>query len=162
MAPVSDVHPPTPFSQLLGIEEVVAGPDRAVYRMTISPQLANRNCVLHGGALMSLVDHCAGTIAFANCPPGTTNVTLEAKTNFFRAARIGDAVIVEGRPLHVGRTSVVVQVMATRGDGKEVSATTRSSIWSGRTNFAGPSEAQPSGDWSGRSAAEHGGGARAS
>lgn len=129
MDPVSDVHPPTAFSQLLGIEEVVAEPSRAVYRMTISPQFANRNGVLHGGALMSLVDHCAGTIAFANCPPGTTNVTLEAKTNFFRAARIGDTVIAEGRPLHVGRTSVVVQVVTTRGDGKEVSATTQTQLY---------------------------------
>ena len=129
MDPVSDVHPPTAFSQLLGIEEMVAEPSRAVYHMTISPQFANRNGVLHGGALMSLVDHCAGTIAFANCPPGTTNVTLEAKTNFFRAARIGDTVIAEGRPLHVGRTSVVVQVMTTRGDGKEVSATTQTQLY---------------------------------
>lgn len=129
MDPVSELHPPTAFSQLLGIEEVVAGPDRAVYRMTISPQFANRNGVLHGGALMSLVDHCAGTIAFANCPPGTTNVTLEAKTNFLRAARIGDTVLAEGRPLHAGRTSVVVQVMVTRGDGKEISATTQTQLY---------------------------------
>lgn len=129
MEATSDVHPPTAFSKLLGIEELVAQRERAVYRMAISAQFANRNGVLHGGALMSLVDHCAGTVAFANCPPGTTNVTLEAKTNFFRAARIGDTVLAEGRALHVGRTSVVVQVMTTRGDGKEVSATTQTQLY---------------------------------
>lgn len=117
------------FSEHLGIQEGEVTRERAVATMRVTQELANRNGVLHGGALMSLIDHCAGTIAFANCPPGTTNVTLEAKTNFFRAARIGDTVIAEGRPLHVGRTSVVVQVMATRGDGKEVSATTQTQLY---------------------------------
>lgn len=124
-----EIHPPSEFSKLLGIEEVRAAPDLSEYRMVVSPKMSNRNGVLHGGALMSLVDHCAGTVAFANCPPGMTNVTLEAKTNFFRAARVGDTVVAQGRPLHVGRTSVVVQVITTRGDGKEVSATTQTQLY---------------------------------
>ena len=125
----TEVHPPSGFSRLLGIEGVEAGTAGAVDRLAITEDLANRNGVLHGGALMSLVDHCAGTVAFANCPPGKTNVTLEAKTNFFRAARVGDTVTAVGKPLHVGRTSVVVQVIATRGDGKELSATTQTQLY---------------------------------
>ena len=78
---------------------------------------------------MSLVDHCAGSLAFALCPPGMTNVTLEAKTNFFRAARVDDTVTAVATPLHVGRTTLVVQVVTTRGDGKEVSATTQTQLF---------------------------------
>lgn len=106
----------------------------AVTTMRITPALANRNGVLHGGALMSLVDHCAGTLAFALCPPDMTNVTLEAKTNFFRAARVDDTVTAVASVLHLGRTTLVVQVVTTRGDGKEVSATTQTQLfleWTG-------------------------------
>ncbi len=117
------------FSRHLGIEEIDVADSHATYRMRVSAELSNRNGVLHGGALMSLVDHCAGTVAFANCPPGKTTVTLEAKTNFFRAARVGDSVTAEGRPLHAGRTSVVVQVITRREDGKEVSATTQTQLY---------------------------------
>ena len=117
------------FSRHLGIEEIDTSPTRASCRMTISPDLSNRNGVLHGGALMSLVDHCGGTVGFANCPPGKTTVTLESKTNFFRAARVGDTITAEGRPLHAGGTSVVVQVITRRGDGKEVSATTQTQLF---------------------------------
>lgn len=122
------------FSTLLGIEGVSTTPEEVVCRMEVSEELANRNGVLHGGALMSLVDHTAGSIAFANCREGMTNVTVEAKTNFFRSAMVGDVVTAVGRPLHVGRTTVVVQVSTTRGDGKEVSATMQTHLlmeWTG-------------------------------
>lgn len=117
------------FSDHLGIVEGEVTRERAETSMRITPPLANRNGVLHGGALMSLVDHCAGTLAFALCPPGMTNVTLEAKTNFFRAARVDDTVTAEASVLHLGRTTLVVQVVTRRGDGKEVSATTQTQLF---------------------------------
>ncbi|AXH95437.1 PaaI family thioesterase [Ornithinimicrobium avium] len=117
------------YSHYLGIVEGESGPERAVSTMRITEELANRNGVLHGGALMSLIDHCAGTLAFALCPPEMTNVTLEAKTNFFRAARVDDTVTAVATVLHVGRTTLVAQVVTTRGDGKEVSATTQTQLF---------------------------------
>ena len=117
------------FSELLGIQEGEVTPERAVSTMRITRELANRNGVLHGGALMSLIDHCAGTLAFALCPPEMTNVTLEAKTNFLRAARVDDTVTAVATALHAGRTTLLVQVITTRGDGKEVSATTQTQLF---------------------------------
>lgn len=117
------------FSELLGIQEGEETPERAVSTMRITRELANRNGVLHGGALMSLIDHCAGTLAFALCPPEMTNVTLEAKTNFLRAARVDDTVTAVATALHAGRTTLLVQVITTRGDGKEVSATTQTQLF---------------------------------
>lgn len=117
------------YSQYLGIVEGASSRERAVSTMRITDKLANRNGVLHGGALMSLIDHCAGTLAFALCPSDMTNVTLEAKTNFFRAARVDDTVTAVATVLHVGRTTLVAQVMTTRGDGKEVSATTQTQLF---------------------------------
>lgn len=117
------------FSELLGIGQVEASPQRVVNRMPVGEALANRNGVLHGGALMSLVDHTAGTLAFLACPPGRTTVTVEAKTNFFRSVRIGDTVTAVGTALHVGRTTLVVLVTTTREDGKELSATTQTQLF---------------------------------
>lgn len=117
------------YSEHLGIREGEVTQERAVATLRITPELANRNRVLHGGALMSLIDHCAGTLAFAICPPDMTNVTLEAKTNFLRAARVGDAVTAVATPLHAGRTTLLVQVITTRGDGQEVSATTQTQLF---------------------------------
>lgn len=114
---------PSNFSGLLGIEQVRLTADRAEFRMPVATQLANRNGVLHGGALMSLIDHAAGTLALVNCPDEMTNVTVESKTNFFRAARIGDCVTAVSRPLHTGSKMLVFQVTTSRGDGKELSAT---------------------------------------
>lgn len=117
------------FSELLGIEQSEADPARVVNRMPVSERLANRNGVLHGGALMSLVDHTAGTLGFLACPPGMTTVTVEAKTNFFRSVRVGDTVTAVGTPLHAGRTTLVVLVTTTREDGKELSATMQTQLF---------------------------------
>lgn len=117
------------FSEHLGIREGEVTLERAVLTMPITQELANRNGVLHGGALMSLIDNAAGSLAFAICPPEMTNVTLEAKTNFFRAARVGDTVTAVATALHAGRTTLVAQVVTTRGDGREVSATTQTQLF---------------------------------
>jgi 1,4-dihydroxy-2-naphthoyl-CoA hydrolase len=53
--------------------------------------------------------HAGRVCAFLNLPDGAnTTATIESKTNFFRAVRGGT---VEGvaRPLHVGRSFIVVQ-----------------------------------------------------
>lgn len=129
------MEPPAPrtaqsgFSEHLGIQEGASSREQAVATMRVTRELANRNGVLHGGALMSLIDHCAGTLAFAICPPELTNVTLEAKTNFFRPARVGDTVTAVATALHSGRTTLVVQVVTRRGDGKEVSATNQTQLF---------------------------------
>lgn len=109
------------FSSYLGVQRVRADKDEVVYELPVTSQLINRNGVLHGGALMALIDNTAGTLALVNCPDGMTTVTVEAKTNFFRYAREGDVVRAVARPLHVGRTTLVAQISTTRGDGKELS-----------------------------------------
>ena len=52
---MSSEHAPPPgssFSRYLGIEQVEVQPERVVYRMAVTPDHANRNGVLHGGALL--------------------------------------------------------------------------------------------------------------
>lgn len=124
------------FSSYLGVQRISADADEVVYELPVTSQLINRNGVLHGGALMALIDNTAGTLALMNCPEGRTTVTVEAKTNFFRYAREGDVVRAVARPLHAGRTTLVAQVSTTRGDGKELSGSMQTLLfieWSEQT-----------------------------
>ena len=122
------------FSALLGIRLVSAAPDRVVMEMAVTPELANRNGVLHGGAIMGLADNAGGTATFLNIPEGRSTTTIESKTNFLRPIRIGDTARAECRPLHRGRTVQVWESTVTRGDGAVCAIVTQTQLvldWKG-------------------------------
>jgi uncharacterized protein (TIGR00369 family) len=76
--------------------------------------------VLRGGVIMSLADTTGATCAFQNLPEGAAGTTtIESKTNFLRAVRTGYAEAVS-RPLHTGRTVVVIETDVTDADGRPV------------------------------------------
>jgi len=98
-----------PLAGTLGIEVSEAGREEVRGGMDWAAERCTAGGVLHGGALMAFADTLGGVCAFLNLPDGATNTaTVESKTNFFRAVRQGR---VEGvtRPLHVGRSFIVVQ-----------------------------------------------------
>lgn len=114
--PVAADQPP--FAHHLGLRIVSATAEKVVAELTATPQLINRNGVLHGGALIGLADNVGGTLAFLNLGPGQGTTTLESKTNFFRAVPAGDTIRAEAVPLHLGRKTMVIQISIFRGDGK--------------------------------------------
>jgi uncharacterized protein (TIGR00369 family) len=57
---------------------------------------------------MTLADSAGGACAFLNLPDGASTTTIESSTRFFRAVRQGTVRAV-ARPLHAGRTTIVVQ-----------------------------------------------------
>ena len=59
-----------------------------------------------------------------NVPAGATTSTIESKTNFFRGVREG-SVHATSRPLHVGRTTIVVQTDLVDDRGKRVGKVTQ-------------------------------------
>jgi uncharacterized protein (TIGR00369 family) len=98
-----------PLAGTLGIEVSHAAAEEVRGGMDWAPEKCTAGGLLHGGALMAFADTLGGVCAFLNLPDGaTTTATVESKTNFFRAVRTGR---VEGvtRPLHVGRSFIVVQ-----------------------------------------------------
>jgi 1,4-dihydroxy-2-naphthoyl-CoA hydrolase len=98
-----------PFARTLGIDFTRYEPDEVRARLAWSPELCTTGGVLHGGAIMTLADSTGGACAFLNLPEnsgGTT--TVESKTNFMRAVRDGFIEAVS-RPLHAGRTVIVVE-----------------------------------------------------
>ncbi len=128
---IDEMPPQSAFSVLLGIEIVTCTPEEVVCRMRVTEAMGNRNGVLHGGAMMTLADTAAGTASFINSPAEISNTTVEAKTNFIRPVKIGDTVTARCAPVHVGRTTVVLQVTLTRGDGKIVGSTSQTHLFLG-------------------------------
>ena len=108
-----------PFAAASGVEILEAGPDLVVGRLEWAPERCTTAAILHGGALMTLADSLGAVCAFLNLPAGSMTSTIESKTNFLRAVREGH---VEGRstPLHVGRTTIVVQTEVLDAAGKRV------------------------------------------
>jgi len=113
-----------PFAQDLGMEIVEARADEVRGRVQWSPRLCTTGGVLHGGVLMSLADTVGAMCAFLNLPPGGATSTIESKTNFFRAVRDGhvDAV---AHPLHIGRSTIVVQTDLLDASGRRVAQVTQ-------------------------------------
>src|ERR1700745_2750918 len=107
-----------PFAAAIGIELLEATPELVVSRLQWTPERCTAGGVMHGGALMALADNGGGVCAFLNLPEGAVGTaTIEAKKNFLRAVREG-AVTASSRPLHLGRTMVVVETELVRDDGK--------------------------------------------
>lgn len=114
----------TPFAGQIGLELLKATPDRVVGRLDWAEELCTVGGILHGGVLMSLADGAGAVCAFLNLPDRASTSTIESKTNFFRPVREGWVEAVSS-PLHVGRTTIVVQTMLIRSDGNVAAQTTQ-------------------------------------
>jgi uncharacterized protein (TIGR00369 family) len=97
-----------PLAGLLGVEVVSSTKEEVHGRLAWRAELCTVGGALHGGALMSLADSTGAACAQLNLPPGAAGTTtIESKTNFMRALTRGH-LHARSRPLHAGRTTVVV------------------------------------------------------
>lgn len=124
--PIALLQPP--FAGHLGLKVVSATPEKVVAELVATPELINRNGVLHGGAIMAVADNMGGTAAFLNIAEGEGTTTVESKTNFFRAVPAGETVTVTTVPLHIGRTTHVWQTTLTLPNGKVAAMVTQTQL----------------------------------
>lgn len=113
-----------PFAGLIGVDLISAEPSEVRGRMEWEPDRCTSNGILHGGALMAMADTIGAVCAFVNLPPGAGTATIESKTNFFRAVRQGHVEAI-AQPLHVGRTTIVIQTDLRDGEGRRVALVTQ-------------------------------------
>jgi uncharacterized protein (TIGR00369 family) len=114
-----------PFGALLGIEFVAADPEEVRARLDWDESRCTAGGVMHGGALMGLADSAGGLLAFLNLPDGASGTaTIESKTNFFGAVRSGH-VEARSRPLHKGRTTIVVETDLHDAEDRHVARVTQ-------------------------------------
>lgn len=126
MEPTEFIRSAMPLCATLGIEATELTPERVVLTLGWRPELCTSNGLLHGGAVMALADAAGGACAFTNLPEGATGTsTIESKTNFLGAIREGQTLTATSSPLHVGRTTIVVETELRTDAGKLVGKTTQ-------------------------------------
>jgi uncharacterized protein (TIGR00369 family) len=114
----------TPFAAQLGVVLDAAGADEVRGHLAWAPERCTSGGTLHGGAVMGLADSLGGLCAFLNLPPGAGTATVSSGTVFTRAVREGEVSAVT-RPLHVGRTVIVVQTDLSDQAGRRVAQVTQ-------------------------------------
>lgn len=118
------VHGGMPFAKYLGVSGIVGGAEEVRAVLPWMTERCTDSGATHGGALMGLADVLGGVVAFLNLPQGAGGTTtIESKTNFFRAAT--GPVTAVARPLHVGRTTIVIDTDIFDGEGRRVARVTQ-------------------------------------
>ena len=121
-----------PFCDVLGLSVISATPQRVEATADWAEERTTVFGGLHGGYIMAIADSVGALCASQNLPEGAETSTIESKTNFLRPVTGGTVTIV-ATPIHVGRTTIVVQTAITRDDGKSVSLTTQTQVVTGPT-----------------------------
>ena len=116
------LHDAMPFAGVLGIAVTSADQTGAVATVAWAPDRCTVAGILHGGYLMAVADSVGALAASLHLPAGATTGTIELKTNFLRPSTGGN-LTVTSTPIHVGRTTIVVQTDITREDAKLVTRT---------------------------------------
>jgi uncharacterized protein (TIGR00369 family) len=114
-----------PFGAFLGIDILSASVEEVRARLDWAEELCTAGGILHGGALMSLADSTGGLCAFLNLPDDATGTaTIESKTNFLVPVREGWVEAVS-RPLHAGKTTIVVDTDVFDAAGRRAARVTQ-------------------------------------
>jgi 1,4-dihydroxy-2-naphthoyl-CoA hydrolase len=113
-----------PYATALGISLDELTPQLVRGSLDWSPERCTASGLLHGGAIMSLADTIGAVCALLNVPAGAGTATVDSATNFFRAVREG-TLHAAARPLHAGRSFIVVRTELTDDVGRAVGQTTQ-------------------------------------
>lgn len=98
------------FPAYLGIVFTSADPAAVRVECPVRPELLAPNGYMHGGAVVSIADTCAGFACHANLPSGATGyTTVELKSNFLGTATSGTLGCV-ATAVHLGRSTHVWDV----------------------------------------------------
>jgi uncharacterized protein (TIGR00369 family) len=110
------IHTTMPLCATLGVTASKFDAAGAVLHLPWTAELCTSGGLLHGGALMALADAAGAACAFANLPEGAVGTsTIESKTNFLGGVTAGQ-VTASATPLHIGSTTIVIEVELTNED----------------------------------------------
>ncbi|MGD8831238.1 MAG: PaaI family thioesterase [Pseudomonadales bacterium] len=118
-----------PFARLLGLEVTHAEKDGVTARFTVREDLCTTGRIMHGGAIMAVADTLGAIGAYLNLPDGArATTTIESKTNFLGAARLGAEVTAVTTPVHLGGRTSVWQTRLSTADGKAVALVSQTQL----------------------------------
>lgn len=116
------------LARLLDIRLTSAEPDRIAGELTIRAEHCTVGDAVHGGTLMAFADTLGALGTVMNLPDGQSTTTIESKTNFFAAARVGTRLTAESVPLHRGRRTQVWETRITGENGRLVAKVTQTQL----------------------------------
>jgi 1,4-dihydroxy-2-naphthoyl-CoA hydrolase len=108
----------------LGMRASALSAERVTLHLDWRAELCTGNDLMHGGVIMALADSAGGACAMRNLPAGATTATIESKTNFIRGVT-GGTLTADTTPLHVGRTTIVVETVVCDDVGRLVAKVTQ-------------------------------------
>lgn len=114
-----------PFAEALGVTLDSVDRSEVIGSLAWAPERTTAGGGLHGGALMALADSVGAVCAYLNLPPGCGTSTTSSSTVFLRGVRSG-TVTATARPLHAGRSTIVITTDLRDGDGTLVAQVTQS------------------------------------
>ncbi|HEY4778015.1 MAG TPA: PaaI family thioesterase, partial [Solirubrobacterales bacterium] len=98
----------------LGIEPLEIEDTQARGRIVVDRRHLHPGGYVHGGAWTALGDTVAAWATFRSIPPQHDFTTIELKLNVFGSGLPGDDIVAVATPLHVGRSTVVIEVRIER------------------------------------------------
>ena len=107
---------PGTFPGDMAIEPVEITDEAATGRMVVDKRHLHPGGFVHGGVWTAFGDSVAAWATFRNLPPMHDFTTIELKLNVFAAAAMGDELICRARPLHVGRSTAVIEAEIHNGE----------------------------------------------
>lgn len=113
-----------PYAVALGVELDSASAEQVVGHLAWAPHRCTAGGIMHGGALIALADTIGAVCAYLGLPAGASTATTSSTTHLFRAVRDG-RVTATARPLHRGRTLLVIQTDLVDSHGRPVAQVTQ-------------------------------------
>jgi uncharacterized protein (TIGR00369 family) len=98
----------------LGIEPLEIEGTHARGRIVVDRRHLHPGGFVHGGVWTALGDTVAAWATFRSIPPGHDFTTIELKLNVFGSGLPGDEILATATPMHVGRTTVAIEVKIER------------------------------------------------
>jgi len=112
----------------LGMKVESAASDVVVGSLVVEEKLCTTGDILHGGAMMTLADTLGAVVAFLNMAPNTRTNTVESKTNFLKAAKIGTKVTATCKLVNKGRTMALLMTEIRDHDNRLLAVVSQSQI----------------------------------
>lgn len=118
-----------PFAKLMGVNITKASAERVVGELIVRPDLCTAGDIVHGGALMAFADALAAVGAYMALPKGALGTTtIESKTNFLGAAKVGAVLRGEAAPEHRGKRTSVWQTRICDESGRSIALVTQTQM----------------------------------
>ena len=121
LARLREIFAQVPYVGLLGFEFVSAGRGVAVFALDVREELTRMGGILHGGAVVSLLDTAAAFAVHTVIEPDARTVTVDLTVHFLRPASLG-RIEAQARVLRRGGRVCILSVEA-RDEAAEIIAT---------------------------------------